>query len=175
MTALFIGSMNLWAQASDKEAVKVVNQAVDKLKKSAVNINFNMNYTSAAHETNQVEFGRSMINGEKFYFTMSGIETFYDGKTQWVYMADINEVTITEPLESELKDINPLAMIQYYMTNHRIAFDDDLGNDKVWFVNFYPHSKKEEYFMVTINISKSSYYTTRIIIYQKNGDKIIFD
>lgn len=173
-TLLCVG-LALWAQPNDKEAVKLVNQAIEKLEKSALNVSFTMNYQNTIHETNQIEFGNCIIFGERFYFNMAGIETFYDGKTQWVYMADINEVTVSEPIESELKDINPLAMMKYYTSNHRIALDEELSTKDIAVVNLYPHSKKEEYFMVTFLFSRTTQFPTKIVISQKNGDKIMFD
>ena len=174
---LLLACLPLWcmAQPSDKEPLKIVNQSIDKLKKSAIAVDFSMNYTTATHETNQIEYGKSVIHGDHFYFNMSGLEAFFDGKTQWVYVADINECTITEPTLLELKDVNPLAMIQFYMNNHRVTFDEQVSNDKDWFINLFPHDKKSEHFKVAFQINKKTLYPSRITIYQKNGDKIIFD
>ena len=96
----------------------------------------------------------------------AGNEIKYDGKTQWVFISEYNEVSITEPTAEELREVNPLAMIEHYMATNRIS----QGEKGV--INFYPHTPKEsEYFRVELYLSKYN-LPTRLIVYQTNGNKV---
>ena len=96
----------------------------------------------------------------------SANETKFDGRTQWVFVSEYNEVSITEPTKEELREINPLAMIEYYVSKDKISQGEDGA------INFYPTDPKEsEYFRIELRLNKSN-LPTRLVIHQKNGDKI---
>jgi outer membrane lipoprotein-sorting protein len=103
--------------------------------------------------------------------TLGANETKFDGRTQWVFVSEYNEVSITEPTKEELQEINPLAMIEYYVSKDKISQSDDGA------INFYPTNPKEsEYFRIELRLNKTN-LPSRLVIHQKNGDKItlIFD
>jgi len=53
---------------------------------------------------------------------MDEMKAWFDGKTQWAYMAQNNEVSITEPSEKELAETNPMAILSGYKTKTVIRF-----------------------------------------------------
>ena len=60
------------------------------------------------------ENGFLLLKGEKFYLNNGNIQSWYDGKTQWSYIADTEEVNISHPTHEELQGINPyLILIRY--------------------------------------------------------------
>ena len=81
-TLLCVG-LALCAQPNDKEAVKLVNQAIEKLEKSALNVSFTMNYQNTIHETNQSAFGNCIILGGRFYCNTVCFHTFLVGTPLW--------------------------------------------------------------------------------------------
>ena len=69
-------------------------------------------------------------------------------------------------MAQELREINPLAMIEYYVSKDKISQGEDGA------INFYPTDPKEsEYFRIELRLNKAN-LPTRLVIYQKNGDKI---
>ena len=109
--------------------------------------------------------------GPKRRIMLGGNETKFDGKTQWVFISEYNEVSITEPMADELKEISPLAMIEYYVAKDKISEGEDGA------INFYPTQPKEsEYFRIELRLNKTN-LPSRLVIHQKNGDKIslVFD
>ena len=110
--------------------------------------------------------GDILIKGSCFRIKLGENETVFNGKTQWVFLSKYNEVSITEPTKEELCEVNPLSMIEYYVAKDKIS----LGDNGV--INFYPLNPKEcEYFRVELSLDKSN-TPKRLVIYQKNGDKI---
>jgi outer membrane lipoprotein-sorting protein len=156
---------------NDKEAERRVKTVVSELKQSAYEGRFTLLYYNAQAETTDKQLGDLTIKGDKFRMTLGANETKFDGRTQWVFVSEYNEVSITEPTKEELQEINPLAMIEYYVSKDKISQSDDGA------INFYPTNPKEsEYFRIELRLNKTN-LPSRLVIHQKNGDKItlIFD
>lgn len=156
---------------NDKEAERKVKMVVSELKQSAYEGRFTLLYYNAHAETTDKQLGDLTIKGNKFRMNLGKNETKFNGNTQWVFMSEYNEVSITEPTKEELQEINPLAMIEYYVSKDKISQSDDGA------INFYPTNPKEsEYFRIELRLNKTN-LPSRLVIHQKNGDKItlIFD
>ena len=156
---------------NDKEAERRVKTVVSELKQSVYEGRFTLLYYNAQAETTDKQLGDLTIKGDKFRMTLGANETKFDGRTQWVFVSEYNEVSITEPTKEELREINPLAMIEYYVAKDKISQSDDGA------INFYPTNPKEsEYFRIELRLNKTN-LPSRLVIHQKNGDKItlVFD
>lgn len=155
----------LFAQ-NDREAERRVKSVVSELKQSVYEGRFTLLYYNAQSETTDKQSGDLTIKGNKFRMTLGANETKFDGRTQWVFVSEYNEVSVTEPTKEELREINPLAMIEYYVEKDRISEGEDGA------INFYPTDpKSSEYFRIELRLNKSN-LPTRLVIHQKNGDKI---
>ena len=153
----------VFAQSSAERRVKA---AVTELKRSAYEGQFTLLYYSSANDATDKQSGEITLKGNKFRITLGGNETKFDGKTQWMFVSEYNEVSITEPTLDELKEVSPLAMIEHYVAKDRISE----GEDGV--INFYPtEPKSSEYFRIELRLDKMN-LPTRLVIHQKNGDKI---
>lgn len=51
--------------------------------------------------------GQIIMQGDKFLLTMFDIEAAYDGKTMYMYSAQTDELTLSNPTEQELTEANP--------------------------------------------------------------------
>ena len=155
----------LFAQ-NDREAERRVKAVVSELKQSAYEGRFTLLYYNAQSETTDKQSGDLTIKGNKFRMTLGANETKFDGRTQWVFVSEYNEVSITEPTKEELREINPLAMIEYYVAKDKISQGDN------GVINFYPiEPKGSEYFRIELRLNQLN-LPTRLVIHQKNGDKI---
>lgn len=54
------------------------------------------------------------VKGNKFYLKSGGIETWFDGTTQWSYIKQNDEVNVSSPTPEELQSINPYALVNLY-------------------------------------------------------------
>ena len=155
----------LFAQ-NDREAERRVKEVVSELKQSSYEGRFTLLYYNAQSETTDKQSGDLTIKGNKFRMTLGANETKFDGRTQWVFVSEYNEVSITEPTKDELREINPLAMIEYYVNKDKISQGDN------GVINFYPiEPKGSEYFRIELRLNQLN-LPTRLVIHQKNGDKI---
>lgn len=58
------------------------------------------------------------MSGNKFAIKSPEMEIWYDGKTQWTYSARTDEVSLTEPDASEISQVNPLAVLDYFTSSY---------------------------------------------------------
>jgi len=63
------------------------------------------------------ESGFLLLKGEKFYLNNGNIQSWYDGKTQWSYVSDMEEVNISHPTPEELQSVNPYYILTRYKTD----------------------------------------------------------
>ena len=60
-----------------------------------------------------VEHGTIQLKGEKFVLKTTDIVTWFDGKTQWSYVAKNDEVNVSNPTQEELQQINPYTFLYF--------------------------------------------------------------
>ncbi len=54
------------------------------------------------------------IARQRFTMQSPDMTVWYDGTTQWTYIASDRELSITEPTADELLECNPFAIVNYY-------------------------------------------------------------
>lgn len=160
----------------EQQAKQILLSSVSLIQKSPLQTKFQLSYFNPrSADENITKEGTLVISGRKFVVKMADVETFFNGKTQWVFVKENNEVTITEPTLKELREINPLLLISDCTRTHRLAFEDQSAADKAfWHICLYPLDKAADYFQIKIKIAKKDKYPRSIDIFQKNGDKIKF-
>lgn len=153
-------------------AERIARKAIGQLKKSAYKARFAFIYYNAADETTSVNKGEIVIDNIRFRVEMNGIETKFDGLTQYVFVVDNNEVTVSEPSRDELVESNPMMMIEHYMNLHRV----NMANDQVEgfdIINFFPSNpKNSEFFKIEFCISEATSLPVSMIMSMRSGDKI---
>ena len=59
--------------------------------------------------------GTLEVKGDKFHLKSGGVETWFDGKTQWSYVEQNGEVNVSTPTPEELRGVNPYALVNSYL------------------------------------------------------------
>jgi outer membrane lipoprotein-sorting protein len=169
---LIVYAAALSAQTSDNAAKNTVNKAVAKLQNGALQSEIKIT-VSTQNGQKSVQKGVLKLAGNKFYLKTDDFKIFFDGKTQWVYMEQLNEVTLSEPNKEELELVSPIFIIKNFDKKHRVLFDSNTPNDNFWHINLFPIDKKNcDYFKIILTINKKSSEVKQIEIWQKNGEKL---
>lgn len=84
------------------------------------------NYTVIS-ENSQKETGIIKVQKEKFNITNPTVTIWYDGKTEWDYNINNNEVTVTNPSAEDISMINPY----YLLSNYNNLFTSTLNKSKI--------------------------------------------
>ena len=103
------------------------------------------------------ENGFLLLKGEKFYLNNGSIQSWYDGKTQWSYVAETDEVNISHPTPEELQGINPYLILMRYKQDFGYTYKGSLTRNGVKghaIILTSKHSDKQE--MIRIFVSTNS-------------------
>ena len=115
--------------------------------------------------------GTSIIKGKKFHATTPQASIWFDGKTQWTYVKDNDEVNIVNPTEAQLQTINPYNFLNLYKKGYDATLNSN-GNSHVVHLTASSASNKIKELFITID--KKTYHPTQVKLLQ--GKKwTIFD
>ena len=115
--------------------------------------------------------GTIVIKGKKFHATTPQASVWFDGKTQWTYMKDNDEVNISNPNESQLQAINPYNFINLYKKGYKATLNSS-GNSHVVHLTASSADRKIKELFITVD--KKTYQPTQVKLLQ--GKKwTIFD
>ncbi|MDE6378665.1 MAG: hypothetical protein K2K72_07970, partial [Duncaniella sp.] len=63
--------------------------------------------------------GQLTVQSDKFTLSSEGMLTWFDGKTQWTYSPHIGEVNVVTPTPDELRQINPLKLVDSFASSYK--------------------------------------------------------
>ena len=118
MTALL--PFGLHAQ-SDAKAAEVLDKVLTEL----------TNTNGIRLEFGGTETGFLLLKGEKFYLNNGSIQSWFDGKNQWSYVADTEEVNISHPTSEELQSINPYYILNNYKNEYTYQYKGSLTRNGI--------------------------------------------
>ena len=103
------------------------------------------------------ENGFILLKGEKFYLNNGNIQSWYDGKTQWSYVADTEEVNISHPTPEELQGINPYFILINYQENFESSYKGMKTHEGKQVQEIILAPKGNAHEQITLWISKTSH------------------
>lgn len=113
--------------------------------------------------------GTLWIKGEKFVLECGGVKSWFDGQTQWSYVSENEEVSISSPTPEEIQTINPYALVTMYRKGFDYRYQGlKVSNGKrITEIALIPHNKQDiRMFLLKIN---ESYIPCYIGIDMTNG------
>lgn len=164
MMALF--ALNSLFTASAQTPKSVLDKAAATITvKEGVKANFKM--TAGKGSTS----GTLLLKGRKFHASTPVAIIWFDGKTQWTYVKNNDEVNISTPTEAQLQAINPYNFINLYKKGYDATLNKS-GKDYVVHLTATDKNKKIQELFVTVN--KSTYHPTQVKLLQ-NKKWTVFD
>lgn len=124
---------------------------------SGVKANFKM--TTANGSTS----GTIAIKGKKFYATTPQAKVWFDGKTQWTYLKNNDEVNVSNPTEAQLQAINPYNFINLYKHGYSYTMNT-AGNDYVIHLTASNADRKIKELFISVN--KKTYQPKQVKMLQ---------
>jgi outer membrane lipoprotein-sorting protein len=155
-----------FSEARAQSAIKVLDKAASTIAlKNGVKADFKMTGGMGSAS------GTIVIKGKKFHATTPQATIWFDGKTQWTYLKDNDEVSVTTPNESQLQAINPYNFLNLYKKGYDATLNSS-GNSHV--VHLTATSTERKIKEIFITVDKKTNYPTQVKMLQ--GKKwTIFD
>ena len=118
----------LLAQNNSAEASAVIDRAGAAIKADAA---VQMDYSYKVYDDDnallQQDNGVIKLDGERYALLMNNLKVWCNGSVQWSYMADINEIYITEAGSAEAQNFSPLAVMEMYRQGYALTMQNQGG------------------------------------------------
>ena len=117
--------------------------------------------------------GTLLLKGNRFYLNSGGIQSWFDGTTQWSYLESSEEVNVSNPTPEELQTINPYALLSIYKSGYNYKYTGIKSrNGKQGFEVIHPEHAfvSQTYQPLYIKVEQSNKSANEIIVtsYQTN-------
>ena len=169
---LFLSVQFLSAQ-SNVQAEKIITGLLADAKNNAIKTNFKLAVTENSNSPAQFSTGTFTIKGSRFVLEMEEMKVWFDGKTQWAYVPQNNEVSITEPSEKELSETNPMAILSGYKSKCLIRFSAKVKSAQNQCIEMIPKIKNNDILKIDVQINKTNGNLFSIKLTNKNGNSSI--
>ena len=67
--------------------------------------------------------GTLWLNGDRFVLDCGGVKSWFDGETQWSYVAGNEEVSVSSPTPEEIQVVNPYSLITMYQNGFNYRYE----------------------------------------------------
>lgn len=164
---LIISILPVLAQ-NNADAEKIINNLLISLKSNAIQTNFTLKVSEKNAVNSQSNSGTFTLKGDKFTLEMNDTKAWFDGKTQWAYMMESNEVSITEPTSDELAAINPMAILAGYKAKSIVKFSKK-NSAQNHIIELTPKTKSNDFALIEVQIAKANQNLVSILMTDKKG------
>ena len=135
--------------AQQPDARDILDRAADAFRREGgVKITFSVRAPEG--NTN----GSIRLKGDKFLLETEGVTTWFDGRTQWSYLASSDEVNVSEPTLEELQSINPYSWLSLYKQDYKlkVAKTGNASDDTPYVVEYQLWEDEEGKYLSAINL-----------------------
>ena len=133
-----------------------------------------LSFTSSVGEAGANQFdaqkGEAFIKGNKFRLEMDEMNIWFDGTTQWVLLKDVDEVNISNPTESELASVSPLALLGIYREGYSLKapVSKTVNGKNVNFIDMTPVAANSDIKAISVAVDKTNNRLVQVIMTMSN-------
>ena len=149
--------------AQQPDARDILDRAADAFRREGgVKITFSVRAPEG--NTN----GSIRLKGDKFLLETEGVTTWFDGRTQWSYLASSDEVNVSEPTPEELQSINPYSWLSLYKQDYKlkVAKTGNASDDTAYKVVMNATKRSQDMQCIILYIEKGSFRPLKLSMVQ---------
>lgn len=162
---LLLTSLPAYSQQTPTEAETVMNRIAEAFRQAG---GIKATFTVRAREG--VSEGTIYLKGEKFVLESAGVKTWFDGRTQWSYVASNDEVNITEPTVEELQSLNPYAWLYMYKQGYKLKMGkNNAAGKSAYEVVMNAADPHQDLQCIILYVAKDTYRPLKISMAQRGG------
>ncbi len=166
--ALFLLSVPVLAQQPD--AKEVLERAARNFREAGgIKAAFTVRTSEGASA------GTICLKGDKFLLEAEGTITWFDGHTQWSYLASSEEVNVSEPTPEELQSINPYVFLSLDERGYKLKLGkmDNAQDQSLYKLVFTATDRKQDLQCVILYVAKDSFRPVRVSMAQRGGGTVV--
>lgn len=165
------------AQKSEK-AEKILDELAQKNKSyQTIQADFDVKYKNLQGGKQTTHSGgRIVMKGDKYKLKLNKSTIYYDGKTQWNHLRDVDEVNISEPVQDkEKQDIinHPNKLFELYKKDfkHKYLEKTEKNNKTYHKIDLYPKNLEKDYSRIRVLIETGNIQIHSAKIFGKDGSR----
>lgn len=177
LTIILILCFSVVATAQNKSKTLLDRSYAAFEKSEGIRLSFVSTMTDKDGVKYEPQTGEAYIKGNQFKLEMEAMDIWFDGKTQWVYMKEVNEVNISTPTASEIAAISPLALLGIYKNGFTLKApaSKTINGKSTHLIDMVPASQNKDFKSITAAIDKESGNIVQVIMVMNNGVKQMID
>ena len=115
--------------------------------------------------------GTICLKGDKFLLETEGMKTWFDGRTQWSYLASSDEINVSEPTPEELQSINPYSWLSLYNQDYKlkVAKIGNASDNTTYKVVMTATKRSQDIQCLILYIEKGSFRPLRLSMVQRGS------
>ncbi|GHT54397.1 membrane protein [Bacteroidia bacterium] len=157
------------AQAQDKQAKTWLDKSALAFTASgALSADFSLSAIMSAQQGPLNFEGTIDLKGAKYHLNVPEMETWFDGKTQWVLQKADGEVSISEPDVKEVQQLNPAIIFEMYKKGCNYTYlgeKTDAKGKKVHEVELISQDKKNDLSKIILQINATDAMPTKMHVF----------
>ena len=152
----------VFAQAQqDAKAKGILDQVSAKTRSyKSISADFSFSMVNKAMSINEKNDGSIKLKGQKYLVDLpgAGIKIYSDGKTNWNYMKQGNQVTISTIDKDSGELMDPTSLFTIYERGFTSKFiaEKNVGGTPVYQIELFPDKKEYDVSKISIEINKNT-------------------
>lgn len=167
---LLINASPSWAQ-NDPKASEILKSVSAKYKSySTLKATFSLNRLDQKTRKNEKFEGAITLSGAKYTFSLADQQVISDGKTNWTYLKEANEVQVSDQVASD-GSITPSNIFTLYEKGFKTKFlgEQAKNGTPAQLIELTPEDTRKNFFKILLTIDKNGKYVKEAKIFEKSG------
>ena len=154
-----------------QDASQILNSLSEKTKSyKNISIDFDFKYENELEDIREKKSGKIIIENEKFKLEIDDQIIVCNGKDQWIYSKETNEVQILE-YDRNNEFMNPKNLLNIYEKGYNYRYDKEIEIDSKYYhlIDLFPNEENNEIIKISLAISKDENMVKKIEAFESNG------
>lgn len=167
---LTVLALSVFAQ-NDPKAKEILDKAAAKFKTyPAAEVDFNFSMENKAENIHEDHKGQAWMKGNMYKLNLMDVENYYDGKTIYTYMPEVQEVNVKNPSDEEEGFLNPTTLFDI----HNQGFNQKLisNTNGIAYIELFPKEKKN-FEKIGIWVNPATASIQKVTSFGKDGNNVI--
>lgn len=176
VVSFFAFTANAQTDAKAKEILAAVSKKYRSYDIVKTDFTFTLNNEKAKVKETQQGTLYVKANANKYKVAMTNQDLISDGKVQWTYLKNDQEVQISN-VDNSGDAINPAKIFTIYEKGFKYTYtgESKVGAKVYQMIDLSPTNTKKSVFKVRLSIDKISKQIANVIIYEKNGNTYTYN
>jgi len=176
---LFCGFSALTAQSPEVQKAERILDRVSETTQSYESIKavFTFTLENIETETRDSHEGSIIMSGEKYKASVMNVDSYFNGKTLWTHLKEVDEVNISNPDPQDDETLSPANIFNIYKEGFRYMFagEDTVDGQPVNVVDLFPEDRNKSYSRIKLYVRKDNHHIAKISQIGKDGNNYIIN